>query len=105
MTHEFDFSSATSYKWENEMYEYNFVKAKKAIAFLMRVFKLRGYLYLNQVYERFGIEWNPDNENILIRYNECYINEDSPLFHLYDDDNGEYVRIMIDAYYDETMSK
>lgn len=27
----------------------------------------RGYVYLNRVYEAFGIEWNPDDENICYR--------------------------------------
>lgn len=34
----------------------------------------RGYLYLNEVYETFGITWDPDEENVCYRENEGGIN-------------------------------
>ena len=30
--------------------------------------KVRGYIYLNTIYEMFGIKWNPEWENLCLRY-------------------------------------
>lgn len=29
--------------------------------------KLRGYIYLNEIYESLGADWNPDDENVCYR--------------------------------------
>lgn len=99
MNHEFKFDSS-SYKWEKEYYEYNLIKAKYVTNMIMDLFRIRGYLYLNQVYEHFGLDWNPDNENTLIRYHECYTNE-HPLFYFDKDEDENCVHILIDAYQDK----
>ena len=31
------------------------------------ILKHRGYIYLNQIYEHLGIEWNPDDRNTCVR--------------------------------------
>lgn len=28
----------------------------------------KGYLYLNEIYDTFGVAWNPDDENVCYRY-------------------------------------
>lgn len=33
--------------------------------YILDLFKIRGYIYLNQIYEHFGIRWNPKIENDL----------------------------------------
>ena len=99
MNHEFEFN-CSSFKWETECYEFNIMVVRKTIYMLMGLFRSRGYLYLNQVYEHFGMKWNPANRNDLIRYHECYANE-TPLFYYDVDENENCVHIMIDAYKEE----
>ena len=100
MNHEFKFDSS-SFKWEKEeSCEYNLMVAKHVSRMLMDLLWARGYLYLNQVYEHFGLGWNPDNENVLIRYHECYTKE-HPLFYFDKGDDENCVHILIDAYHDE----
>ena len=102
MNHEFEFSLNTSYRWDNEdEYMFNVALAKKTINHLMDLLKWRKYLYLNQVYEHFGIKWNPNDENVLIRFYEGYLSKDTPLFYMDKDEAEECVRIMIDAYHEE----
>lgn len=31
------------------------------------VIRARGYIYLNQIYEELGCEWNPDDRNVCVR--------------------------------------
>lgn len=40
-----------------------YLRAKRA--YLMDLFNYRGYIYLNQIYEEFGIGWNPGMINSL----------------------------------------
>lgn len=35
--------------------------------YIVEKFEHRGYIYLNQVYDTFGVDWNPDDENICYR--------------------------------------
>lgn len=42
---------------------------------LVELFKVRGYVYLNQIYEFFGIKWNPNDEN------QCWTKEEGYLFY------------------------
>lgn len=37
------------------------------IDYLQELLKYRGYLYLNQIYETLGIEWDPEKVNICYR--------------------------------------
>ena len=99
MNHKFKFDH-NSYKWQVNDYEYNCMFARELIRYLMDEFENRGYLYLNQIYEMFGIKWNPDNENSVIRYYEYYRNVETPLFCFNEDENKNCVHIMIDAYYE-----
>lgn len=49
------------------------------------LFKIRGYLYVNDIYETLGVEWNPEWEN------SCRIWNDNPVeFNIMQscDDNG-----------------
>lgn len=56
----FDSKSAMwYYDWE-----YSMMFIKMQIQHLKDTCKYRGYLYLNEVYESFGVAWDPDEENI-----------------------------------------
>lgn len=99
MNHEFKFDRS-SFKWDEKDYECNLWCAKHTIRMLMEMLRIRGYMYLNQVYEHFSIKWNPENENVLIRYHECYTDK-APLFYFDEDENKDCVHIMIDAYREE----
>ena len=35
--------------------------------YLNDLLKIRGYVYLNQICESLGVEWNPDDLNMIIR--------------------------------------
>lgn len=48
--------------------DYNliFIKAKRN--YLADKLCARGYLYLNEIYESFGAEWDPKNDNNVVLY-------------------------------------
>lgn len=53
-----------SMNWtDNPDLNIEYLKAKRAHIFTM--FDLRGYMYLNQIYENFGINWNTRLVNCL----------------------------------------
>ena len=41
--------------------------------YLEYLFNSRGYIYLSQIYEYFGVGWNPENNNVL------YLIDDGPI--------------------------
>ena len=45
--------------------DYNLSYAKTRGEYLNDILAIRGYLYLNQIYEKFGVEWNPEDINDL----------------------------------------
>lgn len=55
-----------SFKWEDD-YETNRCTIRSTTRFLYGLFDVRGYMYLNDIYEQFGIAWDPHE------YNECFI--------------------------------
>ena len=55
-----------SFKWEDD-YETNWCTIKSTTRLLYRSFDVRGYMYLNDIYEHFGIAWDPHE------HNECFI--------------------------------
>ena len=56
---------------ENTDYNLSFVKALGD--YLKDLFTIRSYIYLNQIYERFGVGWNPEN------INDLYLTDDGPI--------------------------
>ena len=40
--------------------EYNRSYLKTQCQYFQDIFMTRGYLYLNYIYERLGVKWNPD---------------------------------------------
>lgn len=59
---------ANSSQWQEE-YEWNKLFVRSQQLYLMDCYKYRGYLYLNTIYEGFGIKWNPYEKNL------CWIYE------------------------------
>lgn len=56
---------------ENADFNLSFVKMRGD--YLKGLFIARGYIYLNQIYERFGVGWNPEN------INDLYLIDDGPI--------------------------
>ncbi len=49
--------------WEKE-FECNKLFAKTQLMYIADRYKVNGYIYLNSIYEQFGIVWNPHDENV-----------------------------------------
>lgn len=56
---------------ENADYNLSFVKTQ--VDYLKDLFNIRGYIYLNQICEHFGVGWNPEN------INDLYLIDDGPI--------------------------
>ena len=66
----------------------NLMFIKHWVHFLNEVFKTRGYIYVNRIYESFGVKWDPRWEN------QCYIYEGQPIdFEVCDVDDGFVITI------------
>ena len=61
-----------SYKWDKDC-ELNSLILRQIFNWLKDLFSCRGYVYLNQICEHLGINWNPNDENI------CYKKENGPI--------------------------
>jgi hypothetical protein len=59
ITFKFDQSSPEWYKHD----EMNRVFLTQQVDYIRIRFITRGYIYLNTIYERFGVQWNPESEN------------------------------------------
>lgn len=68
MTHVIKFDAYTSYQFNEKDDLMNYYYLKHECDFMMKMYELRGYIYLNRIYENLGIKWDPSNENILFRY-------------------------------------
>ena len=55
-----------NYNWTgDQVYDRMFLKTVEQR--INDAIKVRGYIYLNQIYELLGCEWNPDDRNACIR--------------------------------------
>lgn len=61
------FNKDTSWKYNSSDQDYNRYFLKDELKSLENSFGTYGYLYLNKVYERLRIKWNPNNENIVFK--------------------------------------
>lgn len=48
--------------WENNR-DYNFMLLRHVEQRVNDLVRNRGYIYLNQIYETLGVNWNPEHEN------------------------------------------
>ena len=84
------FSKDTSWKYNSSDQDYNRYFLKETFKSLEEAFNVYGYLYLNKVYERLMVKWNPNNENIVFK------KEDGPIRLEFDhnEDTNEYTVII-----------
>lgn len=68
MKHVINFDAYTSYNFKEKDDLMNYYFLIHECDYMMDLCRIRGYIYLNQIYETLGIKWNPSNENILFRY-------------------------------------
>ena len=61
------FSKDTSWKYNPNDQDYNRYFLKEKLSSLENAFGVYGYLYLNKVYERLFVNWNPNNENVVFK--------------------------------------
>ena len=67
------FSKDTSRKYNSSDQDYNRYFLKEELKGLEISFDTYGYLYLNKVYERLRVNWNPNDENVVFK------KEDGPI--------------------------
>ena len=53
--------------WKNDE-GYNVMYLKSMERYFNDFIRTRGYIYLNQIYEALGLEWDPNKENSKTRY-------------------------------------
>ena len=84
------FSKDTSWKYNSSDQDYNCYFLKEKLRSLEHSFEIYGYLYLNNVYERLFIKWNPNNENVVFK------KDDGPIRLEFDhnEDTNEYIVII-----------
>lgn len=75
MIDSFDFSAKTSYKYVSEVdmeYHKAFIHAQKD--YILDLLETRGYIYLNDIYELFGLSWPyKEKENQLFTSDDTFI--------------------------------
>ncbi len=81
------FSKDTSWKYDSSDQDYNRYFLREKLRSLEHSFEVYGYLYLNNVYERLFIKWNPNNENVVFK------KDDGPIRLEFDhhEDTNEYI--------------
>ena len=57
----------------SEIHEYNVAYLRFQIDYIEELLVHRRYLYINTIYEIFGVRWNPNDKNI------CYLAEFGPI--------------------------
>lgn len=67
MKTQFTFNSKTS-PYATTDVEFNQMFIRRQENFFNDVLKVRGYIYLNTIYEMLGIKWDPDWNNLCLRY-------------------------------------
>ena len=81
------FSKDTSWKYDLRDQDYNRYFLKGTLKSLEESFDAYGYLYLNKVYERLRIEWDPNNENVVFKKDNGQIRLEFD----HDEDTNEYI--------------
>ena len=57
----------TNCHWVDDR-DYNHLFIRVRGKHINAILKVRGYIYLNDIYEDFGVKWNPECENTCILY-------------------------------------
>ena len=61
---------SNNHNWENSR-EYNVVFLMTVERYLNDIIRHRGYVYLNEIYEKLNVRWNPGDENPCIKNDMC----------------------------------
>ena len=61
------FNKDTSWKYNSSDQDYNRYFLKDELKGLESTFDTYGYLYLNKVYERLRVKWDPNKENVVFK--------------------------------------
>lgn len=80
------------YTWENNE-GYNYMLLRHVEQHINDLVRSRGYIYLNQIYETIGVNWNPEQENPCViadnRYRIVYVE-----FEVFRKPNNSYLVII-----------
>ena len=68
----FIFNKDTSINYESDE-QWSLLYCRSQKRYLEDIYRTRGYIYLNQIYEQYGVKWNPEWAN------HCYIYEVNPV--------------------------
>lgn len=81
------FDENTIHWTQNRDYNLSYVRTRGE--YLNDILTIRGYLYLNQIYEHFGVEWNPEDTN------DLYLIDDGEITFKFEsiDENSILIRI------------
>ena len=52
-----------STNWENNI-EWDLLYVKTQSHYMLDFYMIKGYLYLNTIYENLGLAWNPEEDNV-----------------------------------------
>lgn len=55
--------------WTNSR-EFNIETLRVTERYLNEIIRYKGYIYLNEIYERFGAKWNPKDDNPCVIVND-----------------------------------
>ena len=62
--HEFVFDERSQYWDVIEGSEYNLLFVRGTMRYCTDEMRSLGYIYLNDIYEKFGVAWNPNDDNV-----------------------------------------
>ena len=62
MNHKIIFNESTSVQAAGND-EHDYMLVRSYACHLVNLFNIRGYMYLNQIYEYYGVKWDPNDDN------------------------------------------
>lgn len=74
--------------WENDIND-NLCFVRMRGRYISDLLTVRGYLYMNQIYEHFGIKWNPED------LNELFFADNGPIYFEFEHVGGNNILIHI----------
>lgn len=57
------YNKENSNVWEH-CFKWNELFVQSTLRYLEDLYKAEGYVYLNEIYEKLGVKWNPNNNNV-----------------------------------------
>lgn len=79
--------------WSKDNFEFNKLFTRSQLNYAAELYRAKGYMYMEKVYDLFGIEWNPYMDN------KCWILErDGELVWANVCDNKDRTKIVINLF-------